>query len=748
MDAHGQTRRTRRRWFEPASSDAGTATPALPVSSPAKHASDNSSLNSFWVGQQPPAPWPMPPAQPAEQQNSQPSAAQNPRHARQASVRHSAAGVLTTRSTNSSSNINKRGRSISTRQPLGATQAHVCDERRRDAERPGRVADLKPQPPAAARSHANKSRPAKASATDAASKLDTVRQQSDQQPSKEACKEEPGVADQLPHVGMQAPPRYCSHTAASMARASSSAPGASSAGTVPTKQLPAGVSRPRAPPARPLSCSSTAAGGRASHGRAAVLRSTRITSAGARAPCAGAEAGGNSSKLHSLHALHSLTPERSTFRQPLFSPDCSSSSQKQQYVAALKLLRRQQHQEQQQEPQHAQPAVDSSCSSRCSSNTQEFRQAQRRAAAAAAAALEEVLLLDRAAEFADQFHELQQQAATASPDQQVACVDAFTALSSSLQQLMVKQQQLWQQQHQQQQPEQRSTPSRAPSAGAVQAASPLWCSVTTNALFDSTPASAVAAAAPWSPATSTAAAGSSRLSPLKVAKEAAAAGAGACSTDDYQGLAVDFQPLRASLGAVRASQQHRLAASPASLQAAHAQQQQQQCTASQLLRQLQEEMQQWFVAYVDEQLCKAQAPVSTRGDCVELLKALTHAQQWIQQQQAPATAAAGTGSGQLLVSAIAEVAGAPPCSLQDGGAVSRSNGSSAAAICSAGGASERSGVAAAAGHTTPPPAAAAGSLSPAAWQHSKSPGSQLQQLQVSLRKSLCHLGFLRFQLPS
>lgn len=145
--------------------DAGTATPALPVSSPAKHASDNSSLNSFWVGQQPPAPWPMPPAQPAEQQNSQPSAAQNPRHARQASVRHSAAGVLTTRSTNSSSNINKRGRSISTRQPLGATQAHVCDERRRDAERPGRVADLKPQPPAAARSHANKSRPAKASAT-------------------------------------------------------------------------------------------------------------------------------------------------------------------------------------------------------------------------------------------------------------------------------------------------------------------------------------------------------------------------------------------------------------------------------------------------------------------------------------------------------------------------------------------------------------------------------------------------------
>jgi hypothetical protein len=102
----------------------------------------------------------MPPAQPAEQQNSQPNAAQNPRHARQVSARHSTAGVLTARSTNHSSNISRRGRSISARQPLAATQAQVGDERK-DAEKPQSVTDLKPQPPAAARSNANKPRPAK-----------------------------------------------------------------------------------------------------------------------------------------------------------------------------------------------------------------------------------------------------------------------------------------------------------------------------------------------------------------------------------------------------------------------------------------------------------------------------------------------------------------------------------------------------------------------------------------------------------
>jgi hypothetical protein len=356
-----------------------------------------------------------------------------------------------------------------------------------------------------------------------------------------------------------------------------------------------------------------------------------------------------------------------------------------------------------------------------------------------------MLLVCRAVDLAEQFHELQQKAATASSVHQVACVDTFTALSSSLQQLLAKQQRLWQQQQQQQQPEQRNTPSRALPAAGAQATSPLWCSVTTNALFDSTPASASAAALPWSPPRAKAAAGSDRLSPLRGQGEpAAAAAAGPSSTEDYWGLAVDHQPLRASLSAVRASQQHTLALSPASLQTGHTQQQQQ-CAASQLLRQLQEKMQQWFVAYVDGHLCTAQAAVSTRDDCVELLKALTHAQQWMQQQQQQqqgSIAAASTGSEQLLVPATSEPAEATPRSLQQARPVGRRSGSSMNISGAAG------GVAAAAGHITPPPAAAAGSLSPAALQHSMSPGSQLQQLQVSLRKSLCHLGFLRFQLPS
>jgi hypothetical protein len=309
---------------------------------------------------------------------------------------------------------------------------------------------------------------------------------------------------------------------------------------------------------------------------------------------------------------------------------------------------------------------------------------------------------------------------------------------------MAKQQWLWQQQHQ---PEQRSTPSRVSAVAAgPAAASPLWCSVTTNALFDSTPGSASAAPPPWSPPINKAAAGSNGVSPVKAVQEAAAAAGAAVgasgSCESWGSTAIDFQPLRASLGAVRASQQQKLPP----LQAAYAQQQQQQqlCAVGQLLRQLQEEMQQWFVAYVDGQLCQAQAAVSTRGDCVELLKALTHAQQWIQQQQQPAlNAAASTSSAQLLVS---------PCSPHQVGArgeggCSNSN-SNAAVAFELSAASATAGIASAAGHTTSPPAAAAGSLSPAAMHHSKSPGLQLQQLQVSLRKSLCHLGFLRFQLPS
>jgi hypothetical protein len=208
---------------------------------------------------------------------------------------------------------------------------------------------------------------------------------------------------------------------------------------------------------------------------------------------------------------------------------------------------------------------------------------------------------------------------------------------------------------------------------------------------------------------------------------------------------VDFQPLRASLSAVRASQQHR----SAPVQAQHSQQQQQ-SAAGQLLRQLQEEMQQWFVAYVDGHLCRAQASVNTRGDCVELLKALTHAQQWIQQQQGTDTAS--STSGRLLLSATApELADASPSSHQPPSAGKGRNASSNSSRCAAGGGSCGLVVDAAAslaGSTTPPPAAAAGNLSPAALKPGKSPGSQLQQLQVSLRKSLCHLGFMRFQLPA
>jgi hypothetical protein len=325
-------------------------------------------------------------------------------------------------------------------------------------------------------------------------------------------------------------------------------------------------------------------------------------------------------------------------------------------------------------------------------------------------------------------------------------VDSFTALSSSLLQLMAKQQQR-QQQHQ---PEQRSTPSKVPPAAEAQAASPLWCSVTTNALFDCTPGSASAAAPPWTPTAGKTAAGSSRLSPIRLEGEAVAAataGGGGSGSEDYWGLDVDFQPLRASLSAVRASQQHRLTP----VQAPHSQQQ---SAASQLLRQLQEEMQQWFVAHVDGQLCKAQASVNTRGDCVELLKALTHAQQWIQQQQ-QGTDAANTNSARPLLSVPAPGPADVSCSISQPASAGR--GCSASTIgsrCTAGGdscgpvvAAATSGVAAT-GSATPPPAAAAGSLSPAALKPGKSPGSQLQQLQVSLRKSLCHLGFLRFQLPA
>jgi hypothetical protein len=349
----------------------------------------------------------------------------------------------------------------------------------------------------------------------------------------------------------------------------------------------------------------------------------------------------------------------------------------------------------------------------------------------------------RAVDLADQFHELQQRAATAAPPQQVGCVDTFTALSSSLQQLVAKQQQRQQQQHQ---PEQRCTPSRAPPAAEAQAASPLWCSVTTNALFDSTPASGNAAVPSWTPAVGQTTAGSSRLSPVKPEGDAAAAAAAGSSTEDYWGLGVDFQPLRASLSAVRASQQLRLAP----VQAPHSQQQ---SAASQLLRQLQEEMQQWFVAYVEEHLCKAQLPVNTRGDCVELLKALTHAQQWIQQQQG-ADAASRENPGQRLSAATCSAAPSPS-RLRPGSAGMGRNASSTGISCATGGACglavaalASDNVAAPAGSTTPPPAAAAGSLSPAALKPGKPPGSQLQQPQVSLRKSLCHLGFLLFQLPA
>jgi hypothetical protein len=108
----------------------------------------------------------MPPPQPAEQQNSQPSAAHNPRHTRQVNVRHSAAGVVNARSTaTSSTTFSKRGHSVAARQPLAATQAQLVRSSN-DAETPQqRAADLKPQPPAAARSHANKPRPAKGSSS-------------------------------------------------------------------------------------------------------------------------------------------------------------------------------------------------------------------------------------------------------------------------------------------------------------------------------------------------------------------------------------------------------------------------------------------------------------------------------------------------------------------------------------------------------------------------------------------------------
>jgi hypothetical protein len=58
--------------------------------------------------------------------------------------------------------MSKRSHNMTARQPLAATQAQVGDEGK-DAEGSQRMADLKPQPPAAARSHANKPRPPKSS---------------------------------------------------------------------------------------------------------------------------------------------------------------------------------------------------------------------------------------------------------------------------------------------------------------------------------------------------------------------------------------------------------------------------------------------------------------------------------------------------------------------------------------------------------------------------------------------------------